>query len=206
VALPSDLLERRPDVAAAERRVAAANAEIGVAKSAFFPTLFLTAGGGFENATLTKLLTLPSRFWSLGPALMHTALDAGRRRAGMEQALANYDGTVAAYRQTVLTACRDVEDQLAVLRVLGDEAVQQAEAVASSDRLLALANNRYAAGVAAYLEVITAQAATLANHRTAVDILTRRMIASALLIKGLGGGWHGSDGTTTNAAFQPPAS
>ena len=137
---------------------------------------------------------------------MQTALDAGRRRAGAEQALANYDSTVAAYRQTVLTACRDVEDNLAVLRVLADEAMQQAEAVASSERLLALANNRYAAGVAAYLEVITPQAATLANHRTAVDIFTRRMIASALLIKGLGGGWHGSDRTTTTTAFQPPSS
>jgi len=193
VALPSDLLERRPDVAAAERRVAAANAQIGVARSAYFPTLLLTAGAGFENATLTSLLTLPSRFWSLGPALMQTALDAGRRRAGVAEALANYDATVAAYRQTVLTACRDVEDQLAVLRVLADEAMQQAEAVASSERLLGLANNRYAAGVAAYLEVVTAQAATLANHRTAVNILTRRMIASALLIKGLGGGWHASE-------------
>jgi NodT family efflux transporter outer membrane factor (OMF) lipoprotein len=206
VALPSDLLERRPDVAAAERRVASANAQIGVARSAFFPTLLLTADGGFENATLMNLLTLPSRFWSLGPALMQTAFDAGRRRAGMEEALANYDGTVAAYRQTVLTACRDVEDNLAVLRVLADEARQQADAVGSSERLLALANNRYAAGVAAYLEVITAQAAALANHRTAVDILTRRMIASALLIKGLGGGWHGADRTTTTTAFQPPSS
>ena len=130
VALPSDLLERRPDVAAAERRAAAANAQIGVAQSAYFPTLLLTADGGFENSKLASLLTLPSRFWSLGPALMRTALDAGRRRAGVEEALANYAATVAAYRQTVLTACRDVEDQLAVLRVLSDEAVQQADAVA----------------------------------------------------------------------------
>jgi outer membrane protein TolC len=164
----------------------------------------LTVDGGFENSKLASLLTLPSRFWSLGPALMQTALDTGRRRAGMEEALANYDATVAAYRQTVLTACRDVEDNLAVLRVLADEAMQQADAAASSERLLALANNRYAAGVAAYLEVISAQAATLANHRAAVEIFTRRMIASTLLIKGLGGGWRGAGRTATNAALQPP--
>jgi NodT family efflux transporter outer membrane factor (OMF) lipoprotein len=189
VALPSALVERRPDVAAAERRVVAANAEIGVAQAAYFPLLSLTASAGFESATIGNLLTLPSRLWSLGPALAETAFEGGRRRAVKEQAVANYDAAVAAYRQNVLAAFQDVEDNLAVLRVLADEAAQQEAAVASAERSLALANNRYAAGVAAYLEVITAQTAALANQRIAVDILTRRMTASSLLIKAVGGGW-----------------
>ena len=187
--LPSALVERRPDVAAAERRVAAANAQIGVAKSAFFPTVSLGLQGGFESSTLAKLLTWPSHFWSIGPALAETVFDAGRRHALTDQAVANYDADVAAYRENVLTAFQDVEDNLATLRVLADEATQQDEAVASAERSLALANNRYVAGVAAYLEVITAQSALLANQRTSVEILTRRMTASVLLIKALGGGW-----------------
>lgn len=191
VALPSELVERRPDVAAAERRVVAANAEIGVARAAYFPVLSLTASGGFESTTLGSLLTLPSRFWSLGPSLVQTVFDAGRRRALTAEAVANYDAAVAAYRQSVLTAFQDVEDNLAELRVLADEASQQEVAVASAQRSLALANNRYTAGVAAYLEVITAQTAALANQRIAVDILTRRMTASSLLIKAVGGGWEG---------------
>jgi NodT family efflux transporter outer membrane factor (OMF) lipoprotein len=189
VALPSQLVERRPDVAAAERRVAAANAQIGVAQTAFFPTLALTAGAGLESSKLSTLLTLPSRFWAIGPALAETVFDGGRRRAVKEQAVAAYDGTVAVYRQSTLTAFQDVEDNLAAVRVLADEAVQARAAVASAERSLALANNQYAAGLTTYLQVITAQTAALANEVTATNVLTRRMTASVLLIKALGGGW-----------------
>jgi NodT family efflux transporter outer membrane factor (OMF) lipoprotein len=189
LALPSQLVERRPDVAAAERRVAAANAQIGVAQAAFFPTLALTASGGLESSTLNTLLTLPSRFWAIGPALAQTVFDGGRRRSVKEQALAAYDGTVALYRQSTLTAFQDVEDNLAALRVLADEAVQARAAVTSANRSLELANNQYVGGVTTYLEVITAQTAALANQITAANVLTRRMTASVLLIKALGGGW-----------------
>ena len=189
LALPSELVERRPDVAAAERRVAAANAQIGVAKAAFFPTLALSATAGLESSTLANLLTWPSRFWSLGPSLVETALDGGRRRAITAQAQASYDASVAAYRQNVLTAFQDVEDNLAALRILAAEAAEQAGAVQSAERSLALADNRYRAGTTTYLEVITAQSVALSNQRTAVDIATRRLTASVLLIKALGGGW-----------------
>jgi NodT family efflux transporter outer membrane factor (OMF) lipoprotein len=191
--LPSRLVERRPDVAAAERRVAAANAQIGVATAAFFPTLALTASGGLESSSLGTLLELPSRFWAIGPSLVQTVFDGGRRRSLREQAVANYDGTVAAYRQNSLTAFQDVEDNLAALRVLADEASQAAEAVASANRSLELANDQYVGGVTSYLDVITAQTAALANQITAADVLTRRMTASVLLIKALGGGWTTAD-------------
>jgi NodT family efflux transporter outer membrane factor (OMF) lipoprotein len=193
ITLPSRLVERRPDVAAAERRVAAANAQIGVATAAFFPTLALTATGGLESSSLTTLLTLPSRFWAIGPSLVQTVFDGGRRRAVREEAVATYDATVAGYRQTALTAFQDVEDNLAALRVLADEALQARDAVASANRSLELANNRYVGGVTTYLEVITAQTAALANQITAANVLTRRMTASVLLIKALGGGWTTAD-------------
>jgi len=189
IALPLELVERRPDVAAAERRVAAANAQIGVAKSAFFPNVALSATAGLESATLGNLLTWPSRFWSIGPSVVQTVFDGGKRRALTAEAEANYDATVAAYRQNVLTAFQDVEDNLAALRILAEEAAQQADAVRSAERSLALADNRYRAGTTTYLEVITAQSVALANQRTAVDITTRRLTASVLLIKALGGGW-----------------
>jgi NodT family efflux transporter outer membrane factor (OMF) lipoprotein len=193
LALPSQLVERRPDVAAAERRVAAANAQIGVAQAAFFPTLALTASGGLESSLLNTLLTLPSRFWAIGPTLAETVFDGGRRRSVKEQAIAAYDRTVAVYRQSTLTAFQDVEDNLAALRVLADEAVQARAAVASANRSLELANNRYVGGVTTYLEVITAQTAALANEITAASVSTRRMTASVLLIKALGGGWTTAD-------------
>ncbi len=191
--LPSALVERRPDVAAAERRVAAANAQIGVATAAFFPTLMLTASGGLESSTLTTLLELPSRFWAIGPSLIETVFDGGRRKSVKEQAVAAYDGTVAAYRQSTLMAFQDVEDNLAALRVLADEALQAADAVASANRSLELANDQYVGGVTTYLDVITAQTAALSNQITAADVLTRRMTASVLLIKALGGGWTTAD-------------
>jgi NodT family efflux transporter outer membrane factor (OMF) lipoprotein len=189
VAVPSELLERRPDIAAAERRVAAANAQIGVATAALFPSLGLSASGGFESTTLSKLFSLPNRFWSLGPSLLATVFDAGRRRAAIAEAEANYDATVAGYRQNVLTAFQDVEDNLAALRILADEAVQQNAATAAAERSLALTRNRYQAGIATYLEVITAQNAAFVNQRNTVDLRVRQMTASVNLIRALGGGW-----------------
>jgi len=191
--LPGALLERRPDIAAAERRVAAANAQIGVATAAYFPSLTLSASGGFASSTLSTLFSLPNRFWSIGPQLLATVFDAGRRRAVTAQAQAAYDANVAAYRQSVLTAFQDVEDNLATLRILSDEATQQAAAVAAAERSLTLARNRYDGGITSYLEVVTAENAALANERTAVDIASRRLVASVNLIKALGGGWNASE-------------
>jgi len=187
--LPSELLERRPDIAAAERRVAAANAQIGIAQAAFYPTVTLRSSIGLESSSLTNLFSWPSALWSLGSSLVQSAFDGGRRRAVTEQAQAAYDATVATYRQTVLVAFQGVEDNLAVLRILEEEAQQQAKALQSAEAALLLALNRYKEGVTTYLEVITAQNAALAAARTAVDLSTRRMTASVLLIKALGGGW-----------------
>jgi NodT family efflux transporter outer membrane factor (OMF) lipoprotein len=187
--LPSELLERRPDVAAAERRAAAANAQIGVQQAAYYPTISLTAAAGFESSTLAKLFSWPSRFWSLGASAVETLFNGGARQAAVAQAEATYDATVAAYRQQVLTAFQEVEDSLSTLRVLEAESAQQAAAVAAAERSLKLANNRYQGGITTYLEVITAQSAALANERTAFDIQTRRMTAAVSLVKALGGGW-----------------
>ncbi len=189
VALPSQLLERRPDIAAAERRVAEGNEEIGIARVAFFPTVSLSASGGFEGTSILNWLNWPSRFWALGPSAVQTLFDAGRRRATLDSAVANYDTLVANYREVVLTAFQQVEDNLAALRILEREAAQQREAVAAADESLRIFTNRYKGGVDSYLEVITAQTTALTNQRTAVDILRRRMDASVLLIKALGGGW-----------------
>jgi NodT family efflux transporter outer membrane factor (OMF) lipoprotein len=191
--LPGELLQRRPDIAAAERRVAAANAQIGVATAAYFPSLTLSASGGFASSTLSNLFSLPNRFWSIGPQLLATVFDAGRRRAVTAQAQAAYDANVAAYRESVLTAFQNVEDNLAALRILSDEATQQAAAVAAAERSLTLAQNRYDGGITSYLEVITAENAALANERTAVDIAARRLIASVNLVKALGGGWRAEE-------------
>ena len=188
--LPGDLLERRPDIAAAERRVASANAELGVARAAFFPRLLLTAAAGFESASLTDWLAGLSSFWSAGPAAVATIFDGGKRKAVSAQAQASYEEMVADYQGTVLVALQEVEDNLAALRVLREEAEIQAAAVAAADRSLTLANNRYRGGVTSYLEVITAQNAALTSQRTAADILSRRLGASVLLVKALGGGWN----------------
>jgi NodT family efflux transporter outer membrane factor (OMF) lipoprotein len=186
-------VERRPDVAAAERRMAAANAQIGVAKAAFFPALALAASGGLESSKLSTLLTLPSRFWAIGPSLAQTVFDGGRLRSLKEQAVANYDATVAVYRQDTLTAFQDVEDNLAALRVLADEALQARDAVVSANRSLQLATDQYTGGTISYLDVITAQTAALTNQVTEAQVLMRRMTASVLLIKALGGGWSTAD-------------
>jgi NodT family efflux transporter outer membrane factor (OMF) lipoprotein len=187
--LPSDLLERRPDIAAAERRVEAASAEVGVANAAFFPRLLLTAAAGFESRSLGSWLSGLSTFWSAGPAAVATVFDAGRRRAVSAQAQAAFDESIADYHQTILRSLQDVEDSLASLRVLRQEADVQAAAVAAAERALTLASNRYRGGVASYLEVITAQNAALSNQRAALSVLSRRLTASVLLIKALGGGW-----------------
>ena len=197
--LPSALLERRPDVAGAERRVAAANAEIGVARTAYYPLLALTGVGGFESASLGTWLAGASNFWSIGPAALMTVFDGGRRRAINEQARAVYTQTTAAYQETVLVAFREVEDNLAALRLLDEEAAIQARAVAAAERSLTLATNRYRGGVTSYLEVTAAQSAALANERTAVNLRTRRMVASVLLVKALGGGWDHSQLPTATA-------
>jgi NodT family efflux transporter outer membrane factor (OMF) lipoprotein len=189
LAVPSELLERRPDIAAAERQVAAANAQIGVATAAYYPTLGLNASGGFASTMIAHLFSLPNRFWSLGPQLLGTIFDGGQRRAAVAQAEANYDATVAGYRESVLTAFQTVEDNLAAVRILADEATQQAAATAAAERSLALTRNRYQAGIATYLEVITAQNAAYVNERNSVDLRVRQMTASVNLIKALGGGW-----------------
>jgi len=190
--LPSQLLERRPDIAAAERRVAEANAQIGVVKAAFFPTLTLSGSAGFASTALGSLLSAPSRFWQFGASLAQTLFDGGKRQATVEQAMASYDGTVASYRQTVLTAFQEVEDELASLRILSQERGQQDAAVASAQTALSRAEDRYKYGVDSYLNVITAQSTLLSNQRTAMNIRLQQMTASVLLIKALGGGWEAS--------------
>ncbi|MCC6473920.1 MAG: efflux transporter outer membrane subunit [Burkholderiales bacterium] len=189
VGVPSELLERRADVAAAERRVAAANAQIGVARAAFFPALTISAAGGFQSARVSQWFTVPSRFWSLGPALALSVFDGGLRRAQGEQALAAYDAAVAAYRQTVLGGIQEVEDSLSTLRILEEEAKVQAEAVEAAKLSLELSLNQYKAGLISYLQVVTSQTAALASLRGATDILARRMAASVQLVKALGGDW-----------------
>jgi NodT family efflux transporter outer membrane factor (OMF) lipoprotein len=192
VGLPSDLLERRPDIASAERFMASANAQIGVAKSAYYPLVNLAAAGGFESGSITTLLTGPSILWSVGPSALFTIFDVGRRRAATDQALAAYDQAVANYRQTVLTGFQQVEDNVAALRILEREAQVQSAAVAAAEKYLALANTRYTGGVTSYLEVTTAESAALSDEVTAVNILGRRMVAAVTLVQALGGGWDRS--------------
>lgn len=187
--LPSELLERRPDIAGAERRVASANAQVGIATTAYFPSILLGLTGGFESGQFTSWLAGPSALWSVGGTVAQTVFDAGRRRAVSDQAKAVYDETLAGYQQTVLTAFQEVEDALSDLRVLQDEAKTQDAAVAAANRSVEQATNRYKGGLDNYLTVITAQSAALANQRTAVSLLTRRMTSSVLLVKALGGGW-----------------
>ncbi|KAF1044806.1 MAG: Outer membrane protein OprM [Herbaspirillum frisingense] len=187
--VPSMLLERRPDVAAAERRVASANAKIGVAKAAYFPSLTLSASGGYQSSTFADWFSLPGRVWSLGPQLAQNIFDGGARRAATAQAIASYDGTVAEYKQAVLTAFQEVEDNLAALRILEQEADVQNEALQSARQAVTLVTNQYKAGTVSYVNVITAQATALSAERTSLDILNRRMAASVLLAKALGGGW-----------------
>ena len=191
--VPSQLLERRPDIAAAERRVAEANEQIGIARAAYYPTVLLNASVGFEGSSFGNLLNASSLIWAVGASITQTIFDGGRRRATSEAALASYDATVAAYRQTTLNAFQQVEDNLVALRVLEQEAQQQRRAVQSAELSLQLFTNRYRGGVDNYLQVITAQTVALQNQRNEIDILRRRVDASVLLVKALGGGWTTGD-------------
>jgi NodT family efflux transporter outer membrane factor (OMF) lipoprotein len=187
--VPSQLLERRPDIAANERLMAQANAQIGIAKVAYFPTVTLSGTAGFEGVSIANWLTWPARFWSAGPSLAETLFDAGLRRATVQQYQAAFDQTVANYRQTVLTAFQQVEDNLAALRILSKEIQQQDAAVKSAERNLRVATDRYKLGLDPYLNVITAQTALLSNQQTAVNLRMQQMTSSVQLIEALGGGW-----------------
>jgi NodT family efflux transporter outer membrane factor (OMF) lipoprotein len=190
--VPSQILERRPDIAAAERSVAEANAQIGIAKAAFYPTIILSATGGFESGSITDWFTWPSRVWSVGPAVTEAIFEGGLRRATVQQFEATYDQTVANYRQTVLVAFQQVEDNLSALRILSQEIQQQDTAVRSAERNLSLATERYRLGIDPYLNVITSQTTLLSNQQTAVNLRLQQMIASVQLIEALGGGWDAS--------------
>jgi NodT family efflux transporter outer membrane factor (OMF) lipoprotein len=202
VGVPSRLLERRPDIASAERSAAAANARIGVAEAAFYPKVTLGAAAGLEAAALAKWLTWPARFWSLGPSISGLVYDGGLRKAQTEQARAAYDAEVAAYRQAVLAAFQEVEDSLAALRILEGEAKVQDAAVKAADETVAIVTNQYKAGTVGYLNVLSAQTVSLAGRRAAIDILGRRMAASVQLVKALGGGWDGR--TAAGRGGSPP--
>jgi NodT family efflux transporter outer membrane factor (OMF) lipoprotein len=188
--LPSQLLERRPDIAASERQMAAANEQIGIAQAAFYPTLSLSAVAGLQGTSALNWFSWPSRFWAVGPTFSETLFDAGRRRSVRTMASANYDATVAGYRQTTLTAFQQVEDNLAALRILEVEAQQQHQSTDSAEQSLDLSQTRYEGGADTYLQVITWQTAALNNERNDIDIMRRRMEASVVLIKALGGGWN----------------
>jgi len=190
--VPSDLLERRPDVASAERQMAYQNALVGVATAAFYPQLTISGGGGFQSTMLSKLITAPNAIWSLGGDLLQPIFQGGRNRANLAAAKAAYDGTVANYRQSVLTAFQEVEDGLSGLNALSQASASQNTAVEDAQRALQLANNRYTGGVTSYLDVITAQAALLTNQRLATQLLGQQMVTEVYLVKALGGGWEAS--------------
>ena len=192
VDLPSQLLERRPDIASAERRVAEANEGIGIARAAYFPSLTISGDVGLQSRHISDLFTWPSRVWAMGPQASEIIYDAGRRRAGVEQAYANYDATVATYREATLQAFQQVEDNLSALRILAQEATQEEQAVEESQRNLRLFTDLYEGGADPYLQVVTAETTLLFNQRNEIDILRRQMEASVLLIKALGGGWNAS--------------
>ena len=210
--LPSQLLERRPDVAGAERRTAQANAQIGIAQAAWFPDLTLSADGGFRSGQFAQWLTAPARFWSLGPILAQTIFDGGLRDAQIASARAGYDAQVAGYRQVVLGALREVEDYLIQLRVMADEQAVQRRALQAARESLQLTRNQYEAGLVDFLDVAQLQAAALNTERTAISLLGDRLTASVRLITALGGGWdgnldavaRGNANTTTESAAPAP--
>jgi len=192
VGVPSQLLERRPDIAASERAMAAANAQIGIAVAAYYPNVTLSGTGGFQSSSIKNLLTLPSGFWSVGPTLSETIFDAGLRRATVQQFVALYNADVAGYRQTVLTAFQQVEDEMAAVRILSKQIQQQIEAEKSGERFLELAKARYFTGVDTYLNVLVAQTTLLSDQQTLASLRTQAMTASVQLIEALGGGWDRS--------------
>ena len=205
VSLPAELLERRPDIAAAERQVAAANAGIGIARAAYYPSLSLSVAVGYESNALSQLFDWPNRFWSLGPSLAETLFEGGARRAATEQARAEYDQTVANYRQTVLTAFQSVEDNLTSLRILTTEERQQHQATTAAQREVTLSVSRYKLGLDSYVNVITAQNTFLTNREAELQIQLRRITASINLVNNLGGGWDTAEwGQTENTAMHPP--
>jgi NodT family efflux transporter outer membrane factor (OMF) lipoprotein len=193
VTIPSEVLERRPDIAQAERKMAAANAQIGVATAAYFPSLTFSAADGYKSSVFRDLLTSPARFWSVGAAIGETLFDGGSRGAVVDQARAAYDADVATYRQTVLTAFQQVEDNLAALRILEEEAAAQAEVVRAARKSTELTLNQYKAGTVSYLNVVTVQATQLVNEAAAVRILGQRLAATVALIQALGGGWSAAE-------------
>ncbi|HIH2745347.1 efflux transporter outer membrane subunit [Burkholderia aenigmatica] len=205
VDVPSAILERRPDIAAAERRAAAANEQIGVAIAAFFPTLTLSATGGFQSSVWSQLFTLPARFWTVGPQLAATLFDAGLRAAQTDAARATYDQDVAAYRLAVLTAFQDVEDNLASQRILAQEIDVQRQAVDSAEHSLAIVTNQYKAGTVAYLNVLTAQTTAFTAQQKLATIAGQRMTSSVGLVKALGGGWNVAEMARENGDMAAPA-
>jgi len=204
IGLPSQLLERRPDVAAAERTMAAANAQIGIAYAAYYPSLTLSATGGFEASSWSHLFNWPSRFWSIGPSVSETFYDGGLRRATVNQYIATYNADVAGYRQTVLTAFQQVEDGLAGVRILTHEIAQEQQAVASAQQYVTLATGRYETGVDPYLNVLTAQTTLLADQQTLVTLQMQQMVDAVELVQALGGGWDHSDLPTTQQVTAKP--
>jgi len=191
--MPSQLLERRPDIAAAERQMAEANAQIGVATAAYFPALNLTASGGTESSVISQLFDWPSRFWSVGASLPETIFDAGLRRATVNQYIATYNADIASYRQTVLTAVQQVEDSIASLRILSHQMEQQHTAVQSAQKFVDLETVRYKDGIDPYIDVVQAQTTLLSDQSTEATLRTQQMTASVQLIQALGGGWNRSD-------------
>jgi NodT family efflux transporter outer membrane factor (OMF) lipoprotein len=192
VGLPSALLERRPDIAAAERKMAAANAQIGIADAAYYPSLTLSANFGFESSNFSHFFNWSSKFWSVGPTLSETVYDGGLRRATVNQFITTYNADVASYRQTVLTGFQQVEDALASVRILSRQILQQDQAVKSSQEVLQLEQYRYQTGVDPYLDVVTAQTTLLGNQQTLANLHVQEMTSSVLLIEALGGGWDRS--------------
>jgi NodT family efflux transporter outer membrane factor (OMF) lipoprotein len=192
IGIPSQLLERRPDIAAAERSMAAANAQIGIAIAAFYPNLTLSAEGGLESSTMKHLFDWPSRFWSVGPSVSETIFDAGLRRATVNQYIATYNADVASYRQTVLVAFQQVEDYLAAVRILSKQIQQQQAAVESAKKYLELETGRYDTGIDPYVDVVTAQTTLLTDQQSLASLHTQQMTASVQLVEALGGGWDRS--------------
>ncbi len=203
---PSQLLERRPDIAAAERQMEEANAVIGIGYAAFYPTLTLSATGGFESSSFTKWFNWPSRFWSIGPSVSETVFDAGLRRATIDQYIATYNADVATYRQAVLTAFQQVEDDLAATRIQSQQIQQQQASVNSAQKALELEKNRYETGLDPYIDLMTQQTTTLAAQQTLVNLQVQQMTSAVLLVEALGGGWDSSDLPTKKQVTQkaPP--
>ena len=206
IGLPSELLERRPDIAAAERAMAAANAQIGVAYAAYYPSLSLSATGGLESSTISTLATLASRYWSVGASLSETVYDAGLRRATVNQFIATYNADLAAYRQTILTAFQQVEDELADVRILSKQIEQQRDVVSSAEIALNLELNRYRTGIDPYIDVVTLQTALLADQQTLVNLQVEQMTGAVVLVQALGGGWDSSQLPSPSELTKKPAS